>query len=92
VLGVVGGCILLLMIPCFVGRGRGMRMKRLVGRCRLGRGGIRLGLGGSRGLEGDAGGVAGLEGLEVVGLGVLGQGILSRLRTGLGSGQFRGGK
>lgn len=73
--GAGAGCILLLMTPCLGGRaegkGKGM-MARLAGRCRLGRGGIRLGLGGSRGLGVGGEGVVGL-----VGLGGL-VGILSR--------------
>ena len=47
------GCILLLEIRCFRDHPVvGMGMRRLAGRCRLGRGGIRLGLGGGLGLEG----------------------------------------
>ena len=77
-----GGCILLLGIRCFRVRAgvMVMRMRRLVGRCRLGRGGIRLGREGGLGLEeeldkdldGEVGGV-------VVGLGDLEGGILFRI-------------
>jgi hypothetical protein len=76
------GCILLLMIRSFGGledeeveEGRGM-MARLAGRCRLGRGGIRLGRGGSRGL--------GVGGEGVVGLGGLGVGLVGILSSCLG--------